>query len=57
MSHAGPRRGGPAVDAFREHAPDKPVHLKIRLSYDTDEDAALEGAYDQWRTNCVPPGR
>ncbi|TYL38583.1 LLM class F420-dependent oxidoreductase [Natronococcus pandeyae] len=42
------------VEAFREHAPDEPVYLKVQLSYDTDEEAALEGAYDQWRTNCVP---
>jgi len=42
------------VAAFREHAPDKPVYLKVQLSYDETDEAALEGAYDQWRTNCVP---
>jgi coenzyme F420-dependent glucose-6-phosphate dehydrogenase len=42
------------VEAFREGAPDKPVFLKVQLSYADDEDAALEGAYDQWRTNCAP---
>ncbi|GAB7021007.1 hypothetical protein JCM18750_38690 [Halostagnicola bangensis] len=42
------------VDAFREKAPDKPVYLKVQHSYDADDDAALEGAYEQWRTNCVP---
>ncbi|WP_255168055.1 TIGR03885 family FMN-dependent LLM class oxidoreductase [Natrononativus amylolyticus] len=42
------------VDAFREGAPERPIALKVQLSYDTDEDDALEGAYDQWRTNCVP---
>lgn len=42
------------VEAFREHAPDKPVFLKVQLSYDDTEEAALDGAYEQWRTNCVP---
>lgn len=42
------------VEAFREHAPDKDVYLKAQLSWAETEDAALEGAVDQWRTNCVP---
>ena len=42
------------VEAFRDAAPDKPVYLKVQLSYDEDERSALDGAYDQWRTNCVP---
>jgi G6PDH family F420-dependent oxidoreductase len=42
------------VEAFRENAPEKPVYLKVQLSYDDEEEAALDGAYDQWRTNCVP---
>lgn len=42
------------VEAFREHAPDKPVYLKVQLSYADEDEAALDGAYDQWRTNCVP---
>ena len=42
------------IDAFRDRAPDKPVYLKVQLSYDEDDDAALEGAYEQWRTNCIP---
>lgn len=42
------------VQAFRENAPDKPVYLKAQLSYDSDHERALDGAYDQWRTNCVP---
>lgn len=42
------------VEAFREHAPEKSVFLKVQLSYDEDDEAALESAYDQWRTNCVP---
>ncbi len=42
------------VAAFRDGAPDKPVYVKAQLSYDEDERSALEGAYEQWRTNCVP---
>ncbi len=42
------------VEAFRESAPNKPVYLKAQLSYAEDEDRALDGAYEQWRTNCIP---
>lgn len=42
------------VEAFRENAPDKPVYLKAQHSYDADDEAALEGAYEQWRNQCVP---
>ncbi|MFB6141076.1 MAG: TIGR03885 family FMN-dependent LLM class oxidoreductase [Halosimplex sp.] len=42
------------VSAFREEAPDKPVSVKAQLAYGEDEEAAIEGAYDQWRTNSVP---
>ncbi|RQG92478.1 TIGR03885 family FMN-dependent LLM class oxidoreductase [Natrarchaeobius chitinivorans] len=42
------------VDAFREKAPEKPVYLKAQHSYDDTDEAALEGAYEQWRTQCVP---
>lgn len=40
------------VEAFRrgggEH---KPMYLKVQLSYVPDQETALQGAYDQWRTN------
>ncbi|MBW4463323.1 MAG: TIGR03885 family FMN-dependent LLM class oxidoreductase [Nodosilinea sp. WJT8-NPBG4] len=40
------------VEAFRrgggEH---KPMYLKVQLSYDPDQETALQGAHDQWRTN------
>ncbi|MEJ2880498.1 TIGR03885 family FMN-dependent LLM class oxidoreductase [Pedobacter sp. GR22-6] len=40
------------VDAFRDSGgAGKPVHLKVQLSYDLDDEKALQGAYDQWRTN------
>lgn len=40
------------VDAFRNNGGEnKPTFLKVQLSYSRDEKAALNGAYDQWRTN------
>lgn len=42
------------IEAFREHAPDASVYVKVQLSYARDEQAALEGAMEQWRTNCIP---
>ncbi|ELZ06300.1 G6PDH family F420-dependent oxidoreductase [Natrialba chahannaoensis JCM 10990] len=42
------------VEAFREHAPEKPVYLKAQHSYASDEEAALEGAVEQWRNQCIP---
>jgi coenzyme F420-dependent glucose-6-phosphate dehydrogenase len=27
----------------------------VQLSYDSSEEKALEGAWDQWRTNVLPP--
>ncbi|WP_285009313.1 TIGR03885 family FMN-dependent LLM class oxidoreductase [Pedobacter faecalis] len=40
------------VDAFRSNGgADKPVHLKVQLSYASSEEQAFEGAYEQWRTN------
>ena len=42
------------IEAFRGQAPEKPIYLKAQHAYDADEDRALEDAYEQWRTNCVP---
>ncbi|MGZ8537955.1 MAG: TIGR03885 family FMN-dependent LLM class oxidoreductase [Flavisolibacter sp.] len=40
------------VDAFRKSGgKDKPVYLKVQLSYAKTEAEALQGAHDQWRTN------
>jgi coenzyme F420-dependent glucose-6-phosphate dehydrogenase len=40
------------VDAFREGGGQgKPMYLKVQLSYERTEEAALKGAHDQWRTN------
>ena len=40
------------VEAFRAGGGElKPVHVKMDVSYDPDEQQALQGAHDQWRTN------
>lgn len=40
------------VKAFRENGgANKPMFLKVQLSFDQTESKALDGAYDQWRTN------
>lgn len=40
------------VAAFRRGGGhNKPMYLKVQLSYSDDPGAALQGAYDQWRTN------
>ncbi|WP_256012181.1 TIGR03885 family FMN-dependent LLM class oxidoreductase [Desertivirga xinjiangensis] len=40
------------VEAFRNNGGEgKPMYLKTQLSYSRYEEAALSGAYDQWRTN------
>lgn len=40
------------VDAFRRGGgKDKPMYLKVQLSYAPSEEEALKGAFDQWRTN------
>ncbi|WP_414550743.1 TIGR03885 family FMN-dependent LLM class oxidoreductase [Anabaena sp. CCY 0017] len=43
------------VTAFRRGGGEgKPMYLKVQMSYAGDETTALEGAYDQWRTNIFP---
>jgi coenzyme F420-dependent glucose-6-phosphate dehydrogenase len=40
------------LEAFRAGGGEgKPIHVKLDVSYAPDEEAALQGAYDQWRTN------
>jgi probable non-F420 flavinoid oxidoreductase len=40
------------VAAFRRGGGEgKPMYLKVQLSYAADEATALQGAYEQWRTN------
>lgn len=40
------------VEAFRRGGGEgKPMYLKVQLSYAQEESTALEGAFEQWRTN------
>jgi coenzyme F420-dependent glucose-6-phosphate dehydrogenase len=40
------------IEGFRKNGgKGKPVFLKVQLSYASEKSAAMEGAYDQWRTN------
>jgi probable non-F420 flavinoid oxidoreductase len=34
----------------------KPVHVQHKLSFADSEEAALQGAWEQWRTNALPVG-
>jgi coenzyme F420-dependent glucose-6-phosphate dehydrogenase len=44
------------IDAFhRGGGKDKPMYLQMQVSYATDDQQALDGAFDQWRTNILPP--
>ncbi|HEY0772354.1 MAG TPA: TIGR03885 family FMN-dependent LLM class oxidoreductase, partial [Sphingobacteriaceae bacterium] len=44
------------VEAFRNGGGEgKPMYLKVQLSYDSTNERALQGAWDQWRTNVLPP--
>jgi coenzyme F420-dependent glucose-6-phosphate dehydrogenase len=41
------------VEAWRSNGGDgKPMKIKVQISYDTTMDAALKGAYEQWKTNA-----
>ncbi|MBI0582724.1 MAG: TIGR03885 family FMN-dependent LLM class oxidoreductase [Methanomassiliicoccus sp.] len=43
------------VNAFRKGGgAGKPMFLKVQVSYARDEDAALRGAWEQWRGNVLP---
>ncbi|RAU84367.1 TIGR03885 family FMN-dependent LLM class oxidoreductase [Pontibacter arcticus] len=43
------------VDAFREGGGEgKPMYLKVQLSYAENEQQALQGAHEQWRSNIFP---
>lgn len=40
------------IKAFQQGGgKEKPMYLKVQLSYAEDEETAMQGAYDQWRTN------
>ncbi|MDD5702503.1 MAG: TIGR03885 family FMN-dependent LLM class oxidoreductase [Dehalococcoidales bacterium] len=43
------------IEAFRRGGgKDKPMYLKVQLSYDRTEEDALQGAWEQWRTVIFP---
>jgi probable non-F420 flavinoid oxidoreductase len=47
-----PEKLRPVVEAFRRGGGEgKPMLLKVQLSYDRTEAAALQGAHEQWRNN------
>ncbi len=42
------------IEAFRNNSgEEKPLYLKVQLSYSHSEEQALLGAHDQWRTNIL----
>ncbi|CAA9309408.1 MAG: Similar to F420-dependent glucose-6-phosphate dehydrogenase, Mext_1273 family [uncultured Lysobacter sp.] len=47
----------PIIDAFREHGGEaKPVRLQVKLAYAQTDEAARQGAWEQWRTNVFGEG-
>ncbi len=42
------------VTAFRENGTEKPMVLKVQVSYADTEEKALEGAWHQWKNNIFP---
>jgi probable non-F420 flavinoid oxidoreductase len=50
-----PERVKKIIAAFRDNGGvNKPVHLKVQLSYATAHEDAKRAAYLQWRNNCLP---
>lgn len=43
------------IDAYRDNGGRGPLVLQVHLSYAGDDDAALEIAHDQWRSNVFAP--
>ncbi|HTF80655.1 MAG TPA: LLM class flavin-dependent oxidoreductase, partial [Cytophagales bacterium] len=44
------------IKAFRENGGEgKPMHVQMAISYARDEETAIEGGYDQWRSNILDP--
>ena len=42
------------VHAFQNESRMKPMIIKMQISYDSSEEDALEGAFEQWRNNIFP---
>lgn len=50
--HQEPKALKELVDVFRKEGGEgKPIYLKVQLSYASTDEAAKQGAFDQWRTN------
>ena len=50
--HQEPKALKELVDVFRKNGGEgKPIYLKVQLSYAATDEAAKQGAFDQWRTN------
>jgi probable non-F420 flavinoid oxidoreductase len=50
--HQAPDKLRPVLDAFREGGGEgKPLIVQVKVAYAADEDEALAGAYEQWRSN------
>jgi coenzyme F420-dependent glucose-6-phosphate dehydrogenase len=42
------------INAFKNNGgKNKPLYLKVEVSYDPDEETAFEGAWEQWKTNVI----
>jgi coenzyme F420-dependent glucose-6-phosphate dehydrogenase len=51
-----PEQAREILTAFRKGGGEgKPTYFKLQLSYARSYESALEGAYDQWRANILPP--
>lgn len=51
-----PEKAMEIAEAFRQGGGEgKPLYFKLQLSYAHDEQSALMGAYEQWRTNILAP--
>jgi probable non-F420 flavinoid oxidoreductase len=52
----GPEPVKKRMQLFHETAAtEKPVYVQLSFSYDPSKDEALEGAWEQWKTNMLPP--
>ncbi|WP_129713582.1 TIGR03885 family FMN-dependent LLM class oxidoreductase [Pedobacter sp. SYP-B3415] len=55
-AHQEPDAMKAVIAAFRENGgQDKPIHLKVQLSYAETRQEALTAAHEQWRTNILSP--
>lgn len=50
-----PEKLAEIIEAFRKGGgAGKPLYLKVQISYAASDEEALEGAWDQWRSNIFP---